>query len=105
MIIEYFPIAVCIFAILFVFYLVYKVNKASFAKDKAKEVADEIKKGAFAYLKRQYGTAGLITVFLFAILWLFVGFVLGFAFWYILFAGSCFVGNMLLFCGLGFNQG
>jgi len=80
MIIEYFPIAVCIFAILFVFYLVYKVNKASFAKDKAKEVADEIKKGAFAYLKRQYGTAGLITVFLFAILWLFVGFGVGIGF-------------------------
>lgn len=64
-IIYYFPIIVSLFAIIFVFFLIAKINKAPVAKDKAIAITAAIQEGAISYLKRQYTTVSVVAVVLF----------------------------------------
>ncbi|MBM3206252.1 MAG: sodium-translocating pyrophosphatase [Candidatus Staskawiczbacteria bacterium] len=80
MLVEYFPIIVSLFAIVFVYFLIQKINKSPVAKDKAINITKAIQEGATAYLKRQYKTVSVIAFILFVVLWIFMGPVMAFGF-------------------------
>lgn len=67
------PIAGLI-AVLASLYLMRKINRMSPGGPKAVEVADAIRVGAYAFLKRQYKTIGVITAVLFVLLAVGLGF-------------------------------
>ena len=77
---EYFPIIVSLFAIVFVYFLIQKINKSPVAKDKAINITKAIQEGATAYLKRQYKTVSVIAFILFTVLWIFMCLVMAFGF-------------------------
>jgi len=60
----YIPIIFSIFSLGFAGYLVYWVRKCSMGTDEMQEIYRAIKKGANAFLKRQYKTIGIMTVIL-----------------------------------------
>jgi K(+)-stimulated pyrophosphate-energized sodium pump len=65
---------VSLFAIVFVFFLIGKINKMPVAKGKAIEITKAVQEGAMSYLKRQYKTIGIVAVVLFFAIWIFFGF-------------------------------
>jgi K(+)-stimulated pyrophosphate-energized sodium pump len=50
--------------------LMYRIGKMSPGGPKAVEVGNAIRTGAYAFLKRQYTTIGIITVVIFVLLWI-----------------------------------
>jgi len=80
MLITYFPIIVSFFAIAFVVYLIYQINKSPVAKGSALEITKAIQEGAIAYLKRQYKTVAVVALILFIFLWIFMGSKIAFGF-------------------------
>ena len=80
MLLDYSPIIVPLFAIVFVFFLIAKIRKAPVAKDKAVEITRAIQEGAVSYLKRQYKTVSIAAVILFFIILVFMGWKSGLGF-------------------------
>lgn len=80
MIILYLPIVVSIFTIFFACFLIQKIKKAPTGSGKMVEISNFIREGAITYLKRQYGTIFIVAIFLFFILWKFLGFKTGIGF-------------------------
>ena len=74
------PIIVSIFSLIFAYFLIKEVRKAPSGSGKMIEISLAIREGAMAFLKREYKTVGLVAVFLFFILWLFLGFKTGLGF-------------------------
>ncbi len=68
------PIIVSISSLLFAYFLVKEINKASSGSGKMIEISQAIKEGAMAFLKRQYRTCALVAAVIFFILWIFLGF-------------------------------
>ena len=69
----YIPIIVSIFSLVFAYFLIREVRKAPSGLGKQVEISLAIREGAFAFLKRQYKTVGLVAILLFFILWLTLG--------------------------------
>ena len=69
----YLPIIVSIFSLVFAYFLIREVKKASLGSGRQIEIAQAIREGATAFLKRQYLTIGLVAIFLFFLLWLALG--------------------------------
>jgi len=76
----YLPIIVSIFSLVFAYFLIKEVRKASSGSGKQIEIAKAIREGAIAFLKRQYKTCGIVAVFLFFLLWLALGLKVAFGF-------------------------
>lgn len=76
----YLPIIISFFAIAFVSFLIKKINKSPSGEGKAIEISQAIREGAISYLKRQYKTVALVALFLFIVLWFFMGLKMGLAF-------------------------
>jgi len=76
----YFPIIVSIFSLVFAYFLIKEVRKASSGSGKQIKIAQAIREGATAFLKRQYLTIGLVAIFLFFLLWLVLGLKVAFGF-------------------------
>jgi K(+)-stimulated pyrophosphate-energized sodium pump len=76
----YFPIVVSIFSLLFTFFLIRKINKASSGEGKQVGISLAIKEGAKSYLTRQYKTIAIVGVVLFILLWITLGFNYAFGF-------------------------
>ena len=74
------PIIVSIFALVFAFFLIKKIQKFPSGSGKMLAVSNYIREGASAFLKRQYKTIGLVALFLFFILWFLLGFKTGVGF-------------------------
>jgi K(+)-stimulated pyrophosphate-energized sodium pump len=66
----YIPIIVSVLTIVFVGFLIQKINRQPVGSDKMKEIAKAVREGAISYLKRQYKTVAYVSFFLFLILWL-----------------------------------
>lgn len=62
------PILVSIFSLIFAYFLIQEVNKASSGSGKMIEVSQWIREGAISYLKRQYRTIAIVAVVIFLIL-------------------------------------
>jgi len=77
---DYFPIIISFFAIVFVYFLIAKIRKAPVAKDKAVSITQAVQEGAMSFLKRQYKTVSIVAVILFLILWIFMGWKIGVGF-------------------------
>ena len=77
---DYFPIIISFFAIVFVYFLIAKIRKAPVAKDKAVSITQAVQEGAMSFLKRQYKTVSIVAVVLFLILWIFMGWKIGVGF-------------------------
>jgi K(+)-stimulated pyrophosphate-energized sodium pump len=76
----FFTITVSIFSLVFAYFLAKEVKKASSGSGKQVEIAQAIREGAIAFLKRQYKTCGLVGIFLFFLLWLALGWKVAFGF-------------------------
>ena len=76
----YLPIIVSFLTIIFVLFLIQKIKKESSGSGKMIEISKAIQEGAVSYLKRQYKTVALVSVFIFIILWLVLGFKTGLGF-------------------------
>jgi len=76
----YLSIIVSIFSLVFAYFLIREVRKASSGSGKQIEIAQAIRKGAIAFLKRQYQTCGIVAIFLFFLLWLVLGLKVAFGF-------------------------
>ena len=63
---------ISILALLFVVYLVVWIKKNDMGTAKMQEIYEAIKKGANAFLKRQYKTIAMITVVLALVLWMMI---------------------------------
>ncbi|OGZ23894.1 MAG: sodium-translocating pyrophosphatase [Candidatus Nealsonbacteria bacterium RIFCSPLOWO2_01_FULL_43_32] len=70
----YFPIIVSLFVLIFALFLIKQIQQAHAGDGKMLAVANYIKEGALAYLKRQFQSIVLIALALFLILWIFLGF-------------------------------
>ncbi|KPJ73668.1 pyrophosphatase [Parcubacteria bacterium DG_74_1] len=66
----FFPVIVSVFSLVFAYFLIKEVKKASSGSGKQIEIAQAIREGATAFLKRQYKTCGVVGIFLFFLLWL-----------------------------------
>lgn len=66
----YIPIIVSILTIVFVLFLIQQIKKKESGDEKMTEIAKAIREGAISYLKRQSKTIGIVSFFLFLILWL-----------------------------------
>ena len=97
MLILYFPIIVSLFAIVFVFFLIARINKAPVAKDKAIAITAAIQEGAISYLKRQYKTVSVVALVIFVLLFIVMGWkmALGFLIGAVLSGLSGFVGMLV----------
>lgn len=62
MITSIFSLLVAIIGILFVFYLIKKIQKASRGTDKMIEISNAIQEGARAFLRREFQTMGIVLV-------------------------------------------
>ena len=71
------PIIVSIFGLIFVYFLIREIKSASSGSGKMIEIGQAIKEGATAFLKREYKTIGIVSLFLFFILSLTLGFKVG----------------------------
>jgi len=69
----FFPIIISIFSLLFAYFLIKEIDRASSGSGKMIEISQAIKEGAMAFLKRQYKTCGLVAVVIFFILLIFLG--------------------------------
>lgn len=67
------PIIVSVFSLVFALFLIREIKKAPSGSSKMIEISLAIREGAMAFLKRQYKTVGLVAIFLFFILWGFLG--------------------------------
>jgi K(+)-stimulated pyrophosphate-energized sodium pump len=76
----FFPIIISVFSLLFAYFLIKEINRASSGSGKMIEISQAIKEGAMAFLKRQYKTCGLVAVVIFFILLIFLGFNIAFGF-------------------------
>ncbi len=76
----FFPIITSLFSLVFAFFLIREIKKAPAGSDKMIEISSAIQEGAMAFLKRQYKTVGIVAVFLFFCLWIFLGFKIGLGF-------------------------
>jgi len=74
------PIIVSVFSLVFALFLIREIKKAPSGSGKMIEISLAIREGAMAFLKRQYKTVGLVAIFLFFILWGFLGFRTGLGF-------------------------
>jgi len=91
------PIIVSIVSLIFAYFLIQEVNKSSAGTGKMIEIAQAIKEGAVAFLKRQYRTIGIVAVILFFILFATLGIksALGFLIGALASALSGFIGMMV----------
>jgi len=71
---------VSVISILFAGLLARKINKASQGEGKMVEVAQAIKEGAIAFLKRQYKAVSIVAAIIFVILWIVFDFKTGLGF-------------------------
>jgi K(+)-stimulated pyrophosphate-energized sodium pump len=76
----YIPIIVSLFTIIFAFFLIKTIQKSAEGSGKMVAISNYIKEGAMAYLRRQYKTVGIVAVFIFIVLWIFLGFKTGLGF-------------------------
>ena len=76
----YLPIIVSIFSLVFAYFLIKEVRKASSGSGKQIEIAKAIREGAIVFLKRQYRTVCIVAIFLFFALWITLGFKTGLGF-------------------------
>jgi len=76
----YLPIIIAIFALVFAGFLIQKIQRASSGSGKMIAVSNYIKEGAVSYLKRQFKSVGTAAIFLFVILWIFLGIQTGLGF-------------------------
>ncbi len=76
----YIPILVSLFAIIFAFFLIKRIQGAREGSGKMIAVSNYIKEGAKAYLRRQYKSVAIVAVFLFLLLWVLLGFKTGLGF-------------------------
>ncbi len=76
----YLPLIVALFALVFAGFLIQKIQRSSAGSGKMIAISNYIKEGAEAYLKRQFKVVGMVAVFLFLILWLFLGIKTGLGF-------------------------
>ncbi len=93
----YAPIYVSIIAILFVGYLVKKIKDQPSGSEKMVGISKAVQEGATSYLKRQYKAISVVSVFLFVLLWITLGFItaLGFLIGAVLSALSGFIGMIV----------
>jgi K(+)-stimulated pyrophosphate-energized sodium pump len=77
---EFFIIIVSLLSLLFTYFLVLKIQKASAGEGKQIGISLAIKEGAKSYLTRQYKTISLVGGILFIILWIVFGFKTGLGF-------------------------
>ncbi len=93
----YIPIIVSILTIGFVLYLIQIIKSKPSGSEKMIAIAKAIQEGAVSYLKRQYRTMGLVSIVIFIVLWLTLGFntSLGFLIGAVLSALSGFIGMMV----------
>jgi len=66
----YIPIIVPILTIIFVLFLIQQIKQKESGDEKMIEIAKAIREGAVSYLKRQSKAIGIVSFFLFVILWL-----------------------------------
>ncbi len=76
----YLPIIVSIFSLIFAYFLITEIRKASSGSGKQIEIQKTIREGVIAFLKRQYKTSGIFAVLLFFLLWLVLGLKVAFGF-------------------------
>ncbi|MBU3942570.1 sodium-translocating pyrophosphatase, partial [Patescibacteria group bacterium] len=93
----YAPIYVSIIAILFVGYLVKKIKDQPSGSEKMVGISKAVQEGAISYLKRQYKAISIVSVFLFILLWIILGFItaIGFLIGAVLSALSGFIGMIV----------
>jgi len=93
----YSPIYVSILAILFVLYLIKKIKDEPSGSEQMIKISQAIQEGALSYLKRQYKTIAIVSVFLFVFLWITMDFVtaIGFVIGAVLSALSGFFGMIV----------
>ncbi len=93
----YLPIYVSIITILFVGYLIKKIKDQPSGSERMIGISRAIQEGAIAYLKRQYKTVSIVSIFLFVLLWITLGHLtaLGFLIGAILSALSGFIGMIV----------
>jgi len=93
----YAPIIVSVLTIIFVLYLIGRIKNSPSGSEKMVEISKAIQEGAVSYLKRQYKTIAVVSIFLFIILWLAFGFKMGLGFLIgaLLSALSGFIGMMV----------
>ncbi len=84
----YLPLIVALFALVFAGFLIQKIQRAPAGSGKMIAITNFIREGAISYLKRQFKTVGIVALFLFLILWLFLGIKTGLGF----LAGAFFSG-------------
>jgi len=84
----YLPLIIALFALVFAGFLIQKIQRFSVGSGKMIAIANYIREGAVSYLKRQFKTVGMVAVFLFFVLWLFLGIKTGLGF----FIGAFFSG-------------
>ncbi|MDP3995874.1 MAG: sodium-translocating pyrophosphatase [bacterium] len=74
------PIIVSVLSLVFAYFLIKEIDKASSGSGKMIEISLAIKDGAMAFLKRQYKTCGMVAVIIFFILLLSLGSGMAFGF-------------------------
>ena len=91
------PILISIFTIAFVVYLIERIKRNPVGSEKMVEISKAVQEGAISYLKRQYKTVAIISVFLFVLIFLILGYksALGFLVGAVLSALSGFIGMMV----------
>jgi len=67
------PIVVSIFSLVFTYFLIKEINQAPSGSGKMIEISQAIRKGALAFLNRQYKSIGLVALIIFFILLLSLG--------------------------------
>ncbi|MDP2909989.1 MAG: sodium-translocating pyrophosphatase [bacterium] len=93
----YIPIIVSVLSIVFVFFLIQRINSQPSGDEKMIAIAKAIREGAVSYLKRQYRAVAAVSFILFLILWLVFDLKTGIAFLIgaVLSASSGFIGMMI----------
>ena len=74
------PIVVSVLSLVFAYFLIKEINRASSGSGRMIEISQAIKEGAMAFLKRQYKACGLVAAVIFLILLLFLGSGIAFGF-------------------------
>ena len=77
---SFFPIIISIFSLVFAFFLIKEIKKASSGSGEQVEIAQAIREGAVAFLKRQYKSCAIVGIVLFFLLWLTLGWNVAFGF-------------------------
>lgn len=74
------PIIVSIFSLIFAYFLIKEIRKASSGQGKQGEIQKAIREGAIAFLRRQYKTVAIVALILFILLWIALGLKVAFGF-------------------------